>query len=129
MFFFYPCESLTVCFVIPWQENIRMKMLSFTLGELAIFIFYITALSRSRYSLVFCIEVVVRLDLVHSKHRNTEWIRRSIKSMPLSQLSRNVSLWKMFYLTCNQFHNIFRLFDVLPNFPITTSETMGDYYL
>ena len=30
---------------------------------------------------------------------------------------------------CNQFHNILRLFDVLPNFPFTTSETMGDYYL
>ena len=29
----------------------------------------------------------------------------------------------------NQFHNILRLFDVLPNFPFTTSETMGDYYL
>ena len=31
--------------------------------------------------------------------------------------------------TYNQFHNIFRLFDILPNFPSTTSETMGDYYL
>ena len=29
----------------------------------------------------------------------------------------------------NQIHNILRLFDVLPNFPSTTSETMGDYYL
>ena len=29
----------------------------------------------------------------------------------------------------NQFHNIFRLFDVLPNFPFTTRETMRDYYL
>ena len=29
----------------------------------------------------------------------------------------------------NQFHNIVRLFDVLPNFPFSTSETMGDYYL
>ena len=28
----------------------------------------------------------------------------------------------------NQFH-ILRLFDVLPNFPFTTSETMGDCYL
>ena len=28
-----------------------------------------------------------------------------------------------------QFHNILRLFDVLPNFHFTTSETMGDYYL
>ena len=29
----------------------------------------------------------------------------------------------------NQFHNILRLFDVLPNFPFTTCETMGNYYL
>ena len=29
----------------------------------------------------------------------------------------------------DQFHNILRLFDVLLNFPFTTSETMGDYYL
>ena len=28
----------------------------------------------------------------------------------------------------NQFHTL-RLFDVLPNFPFTRSETMGDYYL
>ena len=27
----------------------------------------------------------------------------------------------------NHFHNIFRLFDVLPNFPFTTSETKCDY--
>ena len=33
------------------------------------------------------------------------------------------------FATYNQFHNILRLFDVLPNFPLTTSETMGDYYL
>ena len=29
----------------------------------------------------------------------------------------------------NHFHNILRLFDVLPNFPFTTSETICDYYL
>ena len=29
----------------------------------------------------------------------------------------------------NPFHNILRLFDVLPTFPFTTSETMGDYHL
>ena len=28
----------------------------------------------------------------------------------------------------NQFHNILRLFDVLPSFPFTARETMGDYY-
>ena len=31
--------------------------------------------------------------------------------------------------TNNHFHNIVRIFDVLPNFPFTTSETMRDYYL
>ena len=29
----------------------------------------------------------------------------------------------------NQFHNIWRLFDVLPSFPFTASEMMGYYYL
>ena len=32
-------------------------------------------------------------------------------------------------LSHNHFHNILRLFDVLPNFPFTTSEAMCDYYL
>ena len=31
--------------------------------------------------------------------------------------------------TYNQFHSILRHFDVLPNFPFTTSETMGDWQL
>ena len=35
----------------------------------------------------------------------------------------------IFELVYNHFHNILRLFDVLPNFRFTTSETMGDYYL
>ena len=29
----------------------------------------------------------------------------------------------------NQFHNILRLFDVLPKFAFTTNETVCDYYL
>ena len=29
----------------------------------------------------------------------------------------------------NQFHNVLKLFNVLQNFPFTTSETMWDYYL
>ena len=33
------------------------------------------------------------------------------------------------FQTHNQFHNILRLFDVLPNLPFTISETMGNYYL
>ena len=35
----------------------------------------------------------------------------------------------MYWVTCNCFHNILRLFDVLPNFLFTTSETMRYYYL
>ena len=31
--------------------------------------------------------------------------------------------------TYKDFHNILKLFDVLPNFPFTTSETTRDYYL
>ena len=29
---------------------------------------------------------------------------------------------------CNPLHNIFKLFGVLPNFPFTATETMGNYY-
>ena len=32
-------------------------------------------------------------------------------------------------LADNHFHNILRLFDVLPNFSFTKSEIMCDYYL
>ena len=61
------------------------------------------------------------------------------------QLHKNPSLYfeehctKTFHLlwlasfslkqTYNHFHNILRLFDVLPNFSFATSETMHDYYL
>ena len=37
-----------------------------------------------------------------------------------------MSLWN---LEPNHFHNILRLFVVLTNFPFTTSQMMGDYYL
>ena len=35
----------------------------------------------------------------------------------------------IFKLTYNQFHSILRFFNVLPDFPFTTSEIIGDYYL
>ena len=49
---------------------------------------------------------------------NVDWFTKSIYHNRLQNVLR-------FY--CNQFHNILRLFDVLPNFPFTKSETMGDY--
>ena len=39
------------------------------------------------------------------------------------------SLVVIYRATYNQFHNILRLSDILLSFPLTTSETMGDYYL
>ena len=35
----------------------------------------------------------------------------------------------LFAIAYNHFHNILRLFDILPNFAFTTSEIMRDYYL
>ena len=35
----------------------------------------------------------------------------------------------MFLNSYNHFHNILRHFDVLTNFPFTTSETMREYFL
>ena len=63
---------------------------------------HIVATFRGGYSLVFCIKVFVGLDLVHSKDRNIETIRWSIKSPLLSQFSGgNVALWGQFYLAYN----------------------------
>ena len=36
--------------------------------------------------------------------------------------------WEVLARDCNQFHNILRLSDVLPNVPFTTSETMCSTY-
>ena len=41
-----------------------------------------------------------------------------------SEIHNNVWCWTYNY---NHRHNILRLFDVLPNFPFTTSETKRDY--
>ena len=38
------------------------------------------------------------------------------------------SIFRTQLVIYNQFHNILRLFDVLPNFPFITGDTMRDYY-
>ena len=38
-------------------------------------------------------------------------------------------VYSAYGLNYNHFHNILRFFDVLPNFSLTTSETIHDYYL
>ena len=44
-------------------------------------------------------------------------------------LKNQNSSFKLKFGIYNQFHNISRLFNVIPNFPFIASETMGDYYL
>ena len=41
----------------------------------------------------------------------------------------DISKWQLGAPTHNYFHNILRIFNVLPNYPFTTSEMMRDYYL
>ena len=57
--------------------------------------------------------------------------RKKLMKILFSILKISLSLYTILktLLSYNQFHNILRLFDVLPNFPFTTSETMGDWYL
>ena len=45
------------------------------------------------------------------------------------QFMKEMQNWDFWGLAYNHFHNILRLFDVLQNFYLTTSETMRDYYL
>ena len=45
------------------------------------------------------------------------------------QNKRNENKVLILSSTYNHFHNILRLFDALPNFRFTTSETVDDYYL
>ena len=44
----------------------------------------------------------------------------------LKRMNKELGYWIFSY---NRFHNVLRLFDVMPNFPFITSETMRDYYL
>ena len=42
---------------------------------------------------------------------------------------KNIENYDIFSSTSNQFDHILRLFNVLSNFPFTTSKTMGNYQL
>ena len=48
-------------------------------------------------------------------------------NMIMETIIMNIETWKTLKLDYNGFHNIFRLFDVLPSFPFTTTETKLDY--
>ena len=58
-------------------------------------------------------------------HHTTKWFSKNLLAIEMKKAK--VKMNKSVYL--QSFHNILRLLDVLQNFPFTTSETRGDYYL
>ena len=62
--------------------------------------------------------------------RNHICIPALVSHLHIKQILKMSGLsFKLKLLIYNRFHNILRLFVVLPNFSFTTSETMRDYYL
>ena len=57
------------------------------------------------------------------------YLMQSFIEMELMIWKKSLGRGSFLFQLYNQFQNILRLFDVLPKFPLTTSETMGDYYL
>ena len=71
-----------------------------------------------------------------SKDKEIIHEEKSIKILEILGLIDNMNEYFKKYgqrkhnsIICNHFHNILRLFNVLPNFLFTTSETMPNYYL
>ena len=70
---------------------------------------------------------LVNVDILKTRIRHMtkriRWMRR------IQRICRIRILIRIYITLYNQMHNILRLFNDLPNFPFTTSETMRDYYL
>ena len=56
-------------------------------------------------------------------------VELSVLLVGLPGLIKNFAMISKKKYSYNQFRNILRLFDVLPNFSFTTSETIDDYYM
>ena len=56
------------------------------------------------------------------------WIKITQKGYFRTKAMKITIEFYIFKLIYNQFRNILRLFDVLPNFPFSASETMDGYY-
>ena len=70
---------------------------------------------------------LVNVDILKTRiRRMTKRIRRMRR---IQRICRTRILIRIYITSYNQMHNILRLFNDLPNFPFTTSETMRDYYL
>ena len=72
----------------------------------------------------------IRTDYSVYLHIQSECRKMRTKKFPNTDFFHAVLSWVVIDLQSNNhFHNILRLFYVLPNFPFTTSETMQDHYL
>ena len=73
---------------------------------------------------------LIRTDYSVPLHVQSECRKIRNKKIPNTDFFHAVLSWVVIDLQgSNHFHNILRLFYVLPNFPFTTSETMHDHYL
>ena len=80
------------------------------------------------YSSIMCGYFCIRfIDFILKGKRLLEY--RSLFSPNEYKNNNNIILKNIFNRIYNHFHNVLRFFNVLANFPFTTSETMGDYYL
>ena len=69
------------------------------------------------------IRIIVELDIVF-----TELLLYTLLVLSLNKILHCILKW-ISTQGYNHFRIIFRFFNVLPNFPFTTSETMRNYYL
>ena len=78
----------------------------------------LTILERSALKCYYCISL-------------QEYLKKSRVQIKKHRVVQNIlnALFFWSFACCYHCHNILRLFDVLTNFPFTTSETMRDYYL
>ena len=73
---------------------------------------------------------LIRTDYSVPLHVQSECRKIRNKKIPNTDFFHAVLSWVVIDLQGNNhFHNILRLFYVLPNFPFTTNETMHDHYL
>ena len=72
-------------------------------------------------------KMVTKIVQINEKHCVWKSNQNLRKRITVKLVNNKKRLFKMDIQTCNQFHNILILFDVLPNFTFTSSEMMGDY--
>ena len=61
--------------------------------------------------------------------KTKNWVEINDESRGTYNFNSQIKFENYYVKIYNHFHNIVRLFDVVPIFPFSTSETMVDYYL